>query len=63
MSLLEVHKKVGEEAFPDHLLQSAQVSSEENIKLFDAALHGRKAELLSILQNSKNDGLIIIHVS
>mmetsp|Transcript_21874 Transcript_21874/g.30086 ORF Transcript_21874/g.30086 Transcript_21874/m.30086 type:complete len:291 (+) Transcript_21874:39-911(+) len=58
MSLLEVHNKVGEEAFPDHLLQSAQIITEENVKLFDAALHGRKGELLSILQNSSNEGKV-----
>lgn len=57
MSLVDLHNKVGEEVFPDYLLQSAQQSTEENKALFEAALHGRADELRSILKFHKDSGL------
>lgn len=56
MSLIDIHKKEGEEAFPAYLLQSAQQNTAENIALFDAALSGQADKLLSIIKKYKDTG-------
>lgn len=57
MSLVDLHKKIREEEFPDYLLQSAQLNTSENLQLFDAALHGRHDEVLALLKEHGNTGI------
>ena len=56
MSLIDIHKKVGDEAFPAYLLQSAQQNTPENIALFDAALNGQADKLRTIFKQFKDTG-------